>query len=468
MPRLLYDVTGLLHWYAYFRRPAGVQRVVEQVAACALVQAAARGTPTPTVEFVVRALGSSRFYRLDPALLLVLGCDRPSTIARLRRLFAQSARLATPAGVLAEARYFHIPYLALGLSRTEWLLEIGHYSSPPSAALQPMAPPTAGDAYFNPGDLWWQKGYVAALCDLKKRTGVRIVQMIHDLYVLQRPDWSPAGFSKVFTRQFRGIAPHVDGWLTSSAFVKAEIAQRLQESSLHQPPIDVLPMGWDSFSRSTVNIPGGGQVILDRHGIGRRPFVLFVGTVEPRKNLSLLLDAMEALRRRLGNLVPALVVAGGYGWRARSVRRRLLKGEKEGDLFWVKNLSDEELRTFYRRARFTVMPSHGEGWGLAVQESIALGVPCIATSGGATREAGRDLARYVDPARPEELEKAMAFWIVNDAALAEARANIERALKTESFPTWNDAGKALLAQAFPLAAEADRPDRLVAGLNDLA
>ena len=120
----------------------------------------------------------------------------------------------------------------------------------------------------------------------------------------------------------------------------------------------------------------------------------------------------------------------------------------ENSLFWIRNLGDEELRAFYRSARFTVMPSHGEGWGLAVQESIALGVPCIASSGGATREAGRDLAVYVDPARREELENAMAAWITSDSALANARARIEQALRTDTFSCWNDAGQVLLTQAF--------------------
>jgi glycosyltransferase involved in cell wall biosynthesis len=449
MPRLLYDLTGLLHWYAYFRRPAGVQRVVEQVAACAVVQGAGRTHPELSVEFVVRTLGTSDFYVLDPALVLALSHDRPSAISCLRRLFAKTMALSTLRGTFAEGRYFHWPYLALGLLRMDSVLDAGSAIRVPGTGLKAVAPPTAEDTYFNPGDLWWQKRYVAAIGDLKKRTGVRILQMIHDLYVLHRPEWQPTGFSNVFADQVRGIAPLVDGWLTSSSFVKAQIAQCLRDWALPERPIDVLPMGWDSFARAPVRAPIGDQAILDRHGVGRQPFILFVGTVEPRKNLSLLLDAMEALRHRFGNQVPALVVAGGYGWRAQSVRRRLLREMGRGHLFWVKNISDEELRTLYRRARFAVMPSHGEGWGLAVQESIALGLPCIATSGGATREAGRDLARYFDPARPEELETAMAFWIVNDAALASARARIARALKTESFPTWNDAGRTLLALAFP-------------------
>ena len=63
MARLFYDLTGLLHWYAYFRRPAGVQRVIEQVATSPLLQEASRGSEAAAhrVEFVVRLLGSDRF-----------------------------------------------------------------------------------------------------------------------------------------------------------------------------------------------------------------------------------------------------------------------------------------------------------------------------------------------------------------------------------------------------------------------
>jgi glycosyltransferase involved in cell wall biosynthesis len=449
MARLLYDLTGLLHWYAYFRRPAGVQRVIEQVATSSLLQEALQQTSSrvDTVEFVVRVLGSDRFYQVDPELLQALRYRRSVTMPRLRRRFAETMRLATPAGLLAEARYFHLPYIAIGAARLERFFFRAPEWPAGEPALQPVAPPAPGDTFFNPGDLWWQKCYATSLAGLKERTGVRIVQMIHDLYVLERPDWSPRGFSSVFIRQFQGVAPHVDRWLTSSGHVKGQVGQYLQSWSLPQGPITVLPMGWDSFGSARVVAPMGVQAVLDRHGIGRRPFVLFVGTVEPRKNVSALLDAMESLHRQLGKRVPALVVVGGYGWRAQADRARLLRHRREGHAFWLRNVSDEELRALYSAARFSIMPSHGEGWGLAVQESIALGVPCIASWGGATREAGRDLAVYFDPSRPRELEKAMVTWIVDDAALARARARIEQALRTEAFPSWNDAAKVLLNQA---------------------
>src|SRR6185295_5990788 len=143
MARLLYDLTGLLHWYAYFGRPAGVQRVIEQVGASAVLQAAAQSSTSQarTVEFVVRVLGSDRFYRVDHSLLPLLGKSRGLAMARLRRLFAQGMRLASVREILAAGRYFHMPYLALGLARLEGLLAPSDGSSASAMALPLVDPP---------------------------------------------------------------------------------------------------------------------------------------------------------------------------------------------------------------------------------------------------------------------------------------------------------------------------------------
>jgi glycosyltransferase involved in cell wall biosynthesis len=437
-PRLLYDLTGLLHWYGYFSRPAGVQRMIEKIGACKTLQeAAARpiSASTCAVEFVVRVLGSDRFLRVNPTLLPALNEDRACTVGRLRRLFAESLRRASVRGLLAEGRYFHVPYLALGLVR------------PGSSELAAVEPPGPQDAYFSPGDIWWQKGYAAALAGLKGRTGVRLLQVVHDFHVEERRDWSPRGFSEMFGRQLRGIAPHVDHWLTSSVAVKRQLAERLSHWSLPERPISPYPQGWDSFPSALGVNPGADRALLARHGIGGRPYILFVGTIEPRKNVAGLLNAWEALRSELGERVPDLVIAGGYGWRAAALRRRLEEGVRRGGLFWVQNLEDRELAAFYRRAHFSVMPSLGEGFGLAIQESLGHGVPCIATAREAMREAGRDLATYVAPTHAD-LKGAMARWILDEDALEAARQRIRQWLARGRLPTWNQAGELILSSAF--------------------
>jgi glycosyltransferase involved in cell wall biosynthesis len=442
---LLYDLTGLLHWYAYFRHPGGVQRVIEKVASSEVVRRSS------TVEFVVRILGSDRFYRIEPDLITNLGSGRSSTISRLRRILAQGLRLATLRGIASEGRYFHVPYLASGLTRMEGLIEAWTEGTArrPLPALEIVAPPGAQDTLFNPGDLWWQKKYVATVAGLKARTGVRIVQMIHDLYLIERPEWTPADSVRIFARQLHGIAPSVDCWLTSSQFVRQQMQRYLADRSVPEKPIDVLPMGWDSFDalRDAGHDRLSDRQVLERHGLIDRPFMLSVGTIEPRKNVPGLLDAVDALRPRFGDAMPRLVIVGGYGWMAAEVRARLSSGSRNGSLVWLENLADVDLGVLYRNALFTVMPSHGEGWGLAVQESLALGVPCIASDAGATREAGLDLATYFDPSNAEGLTRAMAAWISDGEALAAARDRIAHALATRTFPSWNDAGSVLLRSA---------------------
>ena len=361
--------------------------------------------------------------------------------------------MATLAQVMSEGRYFHLPYLAAGLTRMESLLEARTEGAAgrSSPALDIVAPPGANDALFNPGDLWWQKKYVATVAGLKAQTGVRIVQMIHDLYLIERPEWTPAGAVRVFAEQLHGIAPSVDCWLTSSQFVKQQLQRYLADRAIAEKPIAVLPMGWDSFDalRDAGQDRLSDRLVLERHGLIDKPFILSVSTIEPRKNVPGLLDAAEKLRAQFGDVMPRLVIVGGYGWKAARVRARLTAGSRNGTLAWLENLSDGDLGVLYRNALFTVMPSHGEGWGLAVQESLALGVPCIASNAGATREAGLDLATYFDPSSSEELTRAMAAWISDGEVLAAARDRIARALATRRFPSWNDAGSLLLRSASP-------------------
>lgn len=445
--RLLYDLTGLIHWYAYFRHPGGVQRVIEKVASSDVIR------QSPAVEFVVRILGSDRFYRIEPELIANLGSGRSSAVSRLRRILAQGLRLATLPEIVSEGRHFHLPYLAAGLTRMEGLIEAWTEGAARRSlpALDIVAPPGAQDALFNPGDLWWQKKYVATVAGLKARTGVRIVQMIHDLYLIERPEWTPAGAVRVFAEQLHGIAPSVDCWLTSSQFVRQQVQRYLADRSVPEKPIAVLPMGWDSFDplRNAGHDRLSDRLVLGRHGLVDKPFMLSVGTIEPRKNVPALLDAADGLRARFGDSLPRVVIVGGYGWKAAEVRARLTSGSRKGTLLWLENLSDGDLGVLYRNALFTVMPSHGEGWGLAVQESLALGVPCIASNAGATREAGLDLATYFDPSSADGLTRAMVAWISDAEALAAARDRIERALAMRKFPSWNDAGRVLLRSALP-------------------
>jgi glycosyltransferase involved in cell wall biosynthesis len=440
--RLLFDATGLLHWYAFFSNPTGIQRVTEKLLSSAAVQ------QDKQVEFVARALGGDELYKVDNGTLRDLQDPllRRSAVARLRALFTMTMPRTRPRGPLSDMAIIHVPYFLLGRAHLAPWVEAWFGRRLPTALppLEIVPEPGPQDMFFNPGDLWWQNHYAPFLLGLKARTGVKVVQMIHDLFFVERPDWFSSTFASTFPSTFGGVAPGVDRWLTNSTFVKEQLRTYTESHSLPPRPVEILPMGWDSFAASKGEDGPGTTATLRSYGIVGQPFILFVGTVEPRKNLAMLLDVMEDLRRDLGERLPELVVVGGYGWNAKGLAARLRRNPHTR---WLTKVRDADLSVIYRAALFTVSPSFSEGWGLPVQESIAHGVPCIASSGGALRESGRGLAVHFDPLDPASLKSAMAHWITDGAALQRERVRIAEALGSEHFPTWNDAGQVLLKQA---------------------
>jgi glycosyltransferase involved in cell wall biosynthesis len=136
---------------------------------------------------------------------------------------------------------------------------------------------------------------------------------------------------------------------------------------------------WNGVDEIFFSAPGGRPV----HS---RPYVLFVGTPEPRKNLARLTDAMRILNDRGAS--HRLVIAGGEGW------GHLRLGP---DVEMLGRVSDEDLHALYANASCLAIPSLHEGFGLPVIEAMAAGTPVVAGNRGALPEIAGNAAVLVDP-----------------------------------------------------------------------
>jgi len=134
-------------------------------------------------------------------------------------------------------------------------------------------------------------------------------------------------------------------------------------------------------------------------GLPKR-YILFVSTIEPRKNLAVLLDAFEQLR---GEYDGSLVVAGRLGWKAEDIARRL----QQTGIVHLDYLPPAQLATVYRNADVFVFPSIYEGFGFPLLEAMAQGVPSIAARSSSLPEVGGDAALYFDPLSALELADAL-------------------------------------------------------------
>lgn len=144
-------------------------------------------------------------------------------------------------------------------------------------------------------------------------------------------------------------------------------------------------------------------------------FVLFVSTVEPRKNLDTLITAFESLRHD-GRWDGDLVVVGRIGWKAEGVAHRMKTSRWSASIHHLDYLSRPQLATVYARAEIFVLPSHYEGFGFPLLEAMAHGVPSIAARTSSLPEVGGDAAIYFDPSNAAELADCIAELVADEEA----------------------------------------------------
>ncbi|HEY6844302.1 MAG TPA: glycosyltransferase family 1 protein [Thermoanaerobaculia bacterium] len=162
-------------------------------------------------------------------------------------------------------------------------------------------------------------------------------------------------------------------------------------------------------------------------------YILFVSTIEPRKNLGVLLDAFESLKKR-GAYSGGLVVVGRVGWKSEDLVPRL----RGRDIHHLDYLQTNELASVYANAEMFVFPSIYEGFGFPLLEAMAFGVPSIAARSSSLPEIGGDAALYFNPMDARELESKIES-LLNDAPLRHelARRGKERAAQFQ----WSDAAQ---------------------------
>ncbi len=196
---------------------------------------------------------------------------------------------------------------------------------------------------------------------------------------------------------------------------------------LGAPPerVTAIPLGVEETLHPIAD-PSALAAFRQRQGL-ERPYILFVGTLEPRKNLSLLLEAFALLKAR--HRVPhMLVLVGGKGWYYEALFERASHLGLGQAVRFAGYAADGDLPYWYSAAEIFVYPSRYEGFGLPPLEAMACGTPVIASRASSLPEAVGEAGLLVDPDDPQALAEAMAA-LLEDAALRETlrRAGLERA-----------------------------------------
>ncbi len=141
------------------------------------------------------------------------------------------------------------------------------------------------------------------------------------------------------------------------------------------------------------------------------PYILFVGTLQPRKNVARLIEAFSKLDSDI-----SLVVIGKKGWQYEEILAAPAKFGVESKVRFLHNVTSEDLPSFYKNAEFFVLPSLYEGFGLPVLEAMQLGCPVITSDISSLPEAGGNAALYFDPKNVDDIKEKMQK-VLNDKDL---------------------------------------------------
>jgi glycosyltransferase involved in cell wall biosynthesis len=244
---------------------------------------------------------------------------------------------------------------------------------------------------------------------LPSHTAARVVT-INDLYFLTHPERSIAEIRRDYPALARRHAHQADRIIVPTQFTAREVEDRLE---VRADRISVCPYGRPEWMPRAAPPADGG-------------YVLFLGTLEPRKNVGGLLDAWERLANH-GPLnsghygrtkLPELILAGKATAAAQPWLDRITRPPLLGLVRHVGYVESARRRELYAGARLLVQPSFEEGFGFPVLEAMTVGVPVVAASRGALPEVLGDAGLLVDPTDPDEMASAIARMIEDDGLAA--------------------------------------------------
>lgn len=410
--QLAFDVTDLLDYLREARTPTGIQRVQ------------------------MGLIGAVLDHPAPPAPVILVGYD-PSTWRWWH---------------VDQSAFRHALALAgLGASELaeDWRAATSALCNPDR---RPDAPILPGATLASLGNAWGIEDYFRGLRMLRRATPLRYAAFVHDCVPLLMPEHCLELTARLYARWFGALALHADAVLANSESTAADTRRFAAPLRLHADPC-VVPLAAAPPPPSEAAIAAAATLDLDEPDA---PFVLFVATLESRKNHLMVFEAWLDLAQRLPEAkVPRLVCVGRPGWRAEAAltlraRSPLLRRKVQV----LGGVSDLALAGLTARCIFTLYNSFHEGWGLPVSESLAAGKLCVVPAHSGLKQAGAPGAVFFPAGDRPALVTALARLITDPAHRAGLEARIDRAAAARP---WSEAAAELLGHLARPAAPAPRP-----------
>ena len=237
-------------------------------------------------------------------------------------------------------------------------------------------------------DVFWTSSY-----DLQKPKGARFIVTVHDVIMKAYPHGHSKRTIEEIDEKIRYILSEADILVTDSYNSKSDL---MKFYKVHDSKIHVIYPGVDPMQR--VNT--------------KEDYILFVGTLEPRKNVGGLIKAFDLLKKESG-ISHRLYIVGMKGWMYEDIFRAYEKAEFKKDIIFKGYVEEKELERLYQRASVFAYPSFYEGFGFPIVEAFCAGTPVVTSKTSSCGEIAGDSALLVDPKDHGEIAASVKRLIDN-------------------------------------------------------
>ena len=254
-----------------------------------------------------------------------------------------------------------------------------------------------------------------------------VIATIMDAYPLIHPELVSQKLRKFKNIAFKSASKWADHIITISEYSKQDI---IQYFNISEEKISVVPLGVNRAFFQTM--PENEREAIRQKFALKEEFFIFVGTIQPRKNLSRLIEAYLALPSTLRQKHP-LVIIGHYGWGEEGLKQKLDGLGENDSIHHLQHVTDRELYALLQSALAMVYPSLYEGFGLPILEGFASQTPVITSSTTSIPEVAGNAACYVNPLDTVDIAAKMQ-QVAQDESLRKEM--IEKGLKRAEAYTW--------------------------------
>lgn len=251
--------------------------------------------------------------------------------------------------------------------------------------------------------------------------------VIHDLTYIDLPEYVSAKLRKDLVRFVPKAINRSSFVITVSEFCKKRIHE------VYKVPLDKILVTHIPPSKPKLHNPDECREFLEETGLSKS-YILFLGTVEPRKNITQLIDGYTSLPKALRDKY-TLVIAGMIGWNCEKEKAKLQQVRTEGyDVVHLGYVSEEHRSLLYQNATIFAHASHYEGFGMPVLEAMSYGLPCALSNIPIFKEVAGDAGVYFDEKSVDSISRTISK-LLTDKNMAKQKK--QQALYHASSYSWN-------------------------------